>query len=46
VKGYQVRLHREPRTKGSNPFLSANFLNRNDSQAQLARWKCPATAMF
>jgi hypothetical protein len=24
----------------------ANFLNRNDSQAQVARWKCPATAMF
>jgi hypothetical protein len=24
----------------------ANFLNRNDSQTQLARWKWPATAMF
>jgi hypothetical protein len=24
----------------------ATFLNRNDSQAQLARWKWPATAMF
>jgi hypothetical protein len=34
------------RTVGWNPFLSANFLSRNDSQAQMARWKCPATAMF
>jgi hypothetical protein len=34
------------RTVSSNPFLSANFLNRNDSQAQVARWKCPATASF
>jgi hypothetical protein len=25
---------------------SANFLNRNDSQAKLTRWKWPATAMF
>jgi hypothetical protein len=24
----------------------ASFPNRNDSQAQLARWKWPATAMF
>ena len=31
---------------GRRIVTPANFLNRNDSQAQVARWKCPATAMF
>jgi hypothetical protein len=31
---------------GRRIVTPANFLNRNDSQAQLARWKWPATAMF